>query len=102
MRIHKYFVYILTTKHNKILYVGVTNDIVRRLEEHKTGFYGGFTHKYNIKKLVYFEVFDYIDQAIAREKQIKAYSRLKKDNLINSKNPFWVEIDPGAKCCLSF
>ncbi len=77
-----------------MLYVGVTNNIVRRLAEHKSGLNDGFTHKYNINKLVYFETYDYINLAIAREKQIKAYSRIKKDNLINAKNPDWIELDP--------
>lgn len=94
MKIHLYYVYILTTKNNKMLYVGVTNNIVRRLEEHKTGLNQGFTKKFNINKLVYLETFNYIDLAIAREKKIKSFSRIKKDNLINSKNPNWDEIDP--------
>lgn len=76
-----------------MLYVGVTNNLVRRLEEHKSGLNNGFTHKYNINKLVYFEIFDYIDKAIEREKQIKAYSRIKKESLINTKNPHWQELD---------
>ena len=77
-----------------MLYVGVTNDIVRRLWEHKSGVNEGFTKKFNIHKLVYFEVFDYIDLAIAREKQIKGYSRAKKDKLVTDSNPEWKEIDP--------
>jgi putative endonuclease len=77
-----------------MLYVGVTNDIVRRLGEHKNGVNEGFTKKYNIHKLVYFEVFDYINLAIAREKQIKGYSRAKKDKLISDINPEWNELDP--------
>lgn len=80
-----------------MLYVSVTNDIVRRLWEHKSGVNEGFTKKYNIDKLVYFEVFDYIDLAIAREKQIKAYSRAKKDKLITATNPEWNELDPKRR-----
>ncbi|MBV5342173.1 GIY-YIG nuclease family protein [bacterium] len=95
MKIHIFYVCILTTKYNKMLYVGVTNNIVRRLKEHNSGLNDdSFTHKFNINKLVYFEIFDYIDKAIAREKQIKAYSRIKKENLINANNPLWQELDP--------
>jgi len=97
MKIHLYYVYILTTKNNKMLYVGVTNDIVRRLCEHKSGVNEGFTKKYNIHKLVYLEVFDYVDLAIAREKQIKGYSRAKKDKLITAMNPEWNEFDPKRR-----
>ena len=97
MKIHIYYVYILTTKNNKLLYTGVTNDIVRRVFEHKQGKNDGFTHKYNINKLVYYEIFDFIDLAIAREKQIKGYSRDKKDKLINDFNPEWIELDPRGK-----
>ena len=92
MKIHIYYVYILTTKNNKLLYTGVTNDLNRRVYEHKTGRNVGFTHKYNINKLVYYEIFDYIDLAIRREKQIKGYSREKKDKLINDFNPEWNEL----------
>ena len=77
-----------------MLYVGVTNDIVRRLWEHKNGVNESFTKKFNIHKLVYFETFDYVDLAIAREKQIKGYSRAKKDKLVTDSNPEWKEIDP--------
>ena len=82
MKIYLYYVYMLTTESNTVLYIGVTNDIVRRVYEHKTGKNEGFTKKYNVKKLVYFEMFDYIDLAIAREKQLKGLSRAKKDKII--------------------
>jgi putative endonuclease len=94
MKIHIYYVYILTTKNNKMLYTGVTNNLVRRVSEHKQGVNEGFTKKFNIHKLVYFETFQYIDQAIAREKQIKGYVRAKKDKLIWDSNPEWVELSP--------
>jgi len=97
MKIHIYYVYILTTKNNKLLYTGVTNDIVRRVFEHKQGKNDGFTHKYNINKLVYYEIFDFIDSAIVREKQIKGYSRDKKDKLINDFNPEWIELNVMGK-----
>jgi len=97
MKIHLYYVYILTTKYNKLLYVGVTNNLVRRVNEHKTGKNDGFTHKYNVNKLVYYEIFEYIDLAIAREKQIKGYSREKKDKIINEFNHEWKELNPVGK-----
>ena len=92
MKLHIYYVYILTTKYNKMLYVGVTNNLIRRVTEHKNGVNESFTKKFNINKLVYFEIFDYIDLAIAREKQIKGYSHDKKAALVNSINPEWVEL----------
>ena len=87
MKIHIYYIYILANKSNSVLYVGVTNDLVRRCHEHKKKLIKSFTEKYNVDKLVYYEVFDYIEQAINREKQIKGYSRIKKDMLINKVNP---------------
>jgi len=75
-----------------VVYTGVTNNLVRRVIEHKTELNDGFTKKYNVKKLVYFELFEDINQAIAREKQIKGYSREKKNNLIYNFNPEWVEL----------
>jgi putative endonuclease len=91
-KIHIYYVYILTTIHNLVLYTGVTNDISRRCFEHKQGKIVGFTQKYNVHKLVYYEVFDLVEMAIAREKQIKGYSREKKNDLINRFNPSWTEL----------
>jgi len=92
MIINHFYVYILTNKSNTVVYTGVTNNLVRRVIEHKTGLNEGFTKKYNVKKLVYFELFQDINQAIAREKQIKGYSREKKNNLINRINPEWAEL----------
>ena len=86
MKIYIYFIYIRTNKNNTVLYTGVTNDLVRRCYEHKNKLVKGFTEKYNVDKLVYYEVFDYIDFAIKREKQIKGYSREKKDMLIDKVN----------------
>ena len=79
MKIHLYYVYILTNSSNNVLYVGVTNDLERRCYEHKRKMIKGFTQKYNVDKLIYFEEFDSIELAIFREKQIKGYSRSKKD-----------------------
>jgi len=88
----QYFVYIMTNAHNTVLYTGVTNDLHRRVLQHRSGKGGGFTKKYNITKLVYFECGDDINIAIYREKQIKAGSRRKKVDLINSINPDWKDL----------
>ncbi len=87
MKLYIYYIYILTNKNNTVIYTGVTNDLVRRIHEHKNKLIKGFTEKYNVDKLVYYEVFDFIELAIKREKQIKGYSRSKKDLLIDQKNP---------------
>lgn len=93
MKLHLYYVYILTTRNNTVLYTGVTNDIKRRVSEHKSGLNDGFTKKYHVHKLVYVEIFDFIESAIAREKQIKGYSREKKIKLIEAMNPEWKELE---------
>ena len=87
-----YFIYILTNSNNKVLYTGMTNSLMRRVWEHKAKLIAGFTKKYNIDKLVYFESFDNPTDAIKREKQIKAGSRKKKLELINNFNPNWKEL----------
>ena len=87
-----YSVYIMTNKHNKALYTGVTGDLKRRAYEHRTGQGGGFTSRYNAHKLVYYEVTDDAEAAIAREKQIKAGSRQNKIDLINAMNPQWRDL----------
>ncbi len=92
MKLHIYYIYILTNKTNSVVYIGVTNDLVRRCHEHKMKLIKGFTEKYNVDKLVYYEVFDDINLAIAREKQLKGYSRAKKDLLIDKANPERVEL----------
>ena len=92
MKIHQYYVYIMTNSRNKVLYTGVTNNLVRRCHEHKNGLIKGFTKKYNVSKLVYYEVFDHIETAIKREKQIKTITRAKKETLINGFNPEWKEL----------
>ncbi len=83
----QYFVYIATNSDNYVLYTGVTNNLVRRLHEHKNKPASSFTAKYNINKLIYYEVLDFPEEAIKREKQIKAGSRAKKLKLIESINP---------------
>ena len=86
------FVYIMTNKSNSVLYIGVTNDILRRIEEHKQGINDGFTKKYNVNKLVYCEEINNPDEAIQREKQLKKWSRQKKELLIQTLNPNWNDI----------
>jgi len=87
-----YYIYIMTNNRNTVLYVGVTSDLIRRVYEHKAKLADGFTKKYNIVKLVYYEVFEDIENAILREKQIKAGSRQKKVQLINSTNKEWHDL----------
>ena len=82
-----YYVYIMTNKRNNVLYTGVTNDLERRVYEHKSKLIKGSTSKYNLNKLVYYEQFESIKEAIQREKQIKGGSRQKKINLIKKDNP---------------
>ena len=81
------YIYILTNKTNEVLYTGVTSDLQKRIYEHKNKLADGFTKKYQINKLVYYELFDQIDDAIIREKQIKGGSRSKKLKLIKTMNP---------------
>ena len=88
-----YYVYIMTNKLNSVLYIGVTNDLTRRVYEHKSKVEpNSFTAKYNVDKLVYFESTNSIESAIAREKQLKGGSRKKKIDLINSANPDWNDL----------
>ena len=88
----QYYVYIMTNKHNTVLYTGVTNDLRRRAYEHRSGHGGGFTSRYNVNKLVYYETTGSVEAAIAREKQIKAGSRQKKLDLIEGMNPEWQDL----------
>lgn len=88
----QYFIYIMTNKNNTVLYTGVTNNLQKRVYQHKEKLVDGFTKKYNINKLVYYEVFGDIYGAISREKQIKAGSRQKKIILINSINKEWKDL----------
>ncbi|NLN59353.1 MAG: GIY-YIG nuclease family protein [Deltaproteobacteria bacterium] len=87
-----YYVYLLANWNNKVIYVGVTNDLPRRVYEHKNELIEGFTQKYNINKLVYFEETNDINVAIAREKEIKKWRREKKDRLIEQMNPNWKDL----------
>ena len=88
----QYYVYIMTNKSNSVLYTGVTNDLIRRVYEHKNKLVEGFTKKYNVDKLVFYEVYEDINNAIAREKQIKSGSRAKKIKLIENMNTGWNDL----------
>ena len=87
-----YYVYLLTNQNNTVLYTGVTNDLQRRLYEHKKGINKGFTSYYNVNKLVYFEQFNDSNEAIKREKQIKGWTRAKKNALVNIENTEWKDL----------
>jgi putative endonuclease len=87
-----YYVYIITNDRNTVLYVGVTNDLVKRIYEHKNKQVSSFSNKYNLNKLVYYEVLEDIKAAIEREKQLKAGNRMKKEDLINKFNPEWRDL----------
>ncbi len=88
----QYYVYIMTNKRNTVLYTGITNDLKRRVYQHKKRLIDGFTKKYNIKKLIYYEVFEDPQNAILREKQIKAGARQKKVDLIERINKEWRDL----------
>jgi len=88
----KFYVYILANKNNRVLYVGVTNNLPRRLFEHKNKLIEGFTEKYNVNKLIYFEETENIKSAILREKEIKKWRREKKENLKNTINSEWKDL----------
>ena len=89
MRDHNYFVYIVINKNKTVLYIGVTNDLQRRIYKHEKGLLPGFSQKYNYHFLIYYEHFQNIDDVISKEKGIKKWRREKKDNLINGFNPDW-------------
>jgi putative endonuclease len=88
----QYYVYILTNKSNKVLYIGVTNDLERRMYEHRNKMVDGFTKKYNLNKLVYFETTTDVRSALEKEKQLKNWHRSWKINLINEFNSEWKDL----------
>lgn len=90
-----YYVYILTNQSNRVLYTGITNDLERRVYEHRNKLIKGFTSKYNINKLVYYASTTDVNSAITREKQIKGWSRQKKIDLITDLNPLWKDLSEG-------
>ena len=85
----------MTNKNNTVIYIGVTSDLLKRVYQHKTKTYKGFTAKYNCDKLIYFEEFDAINLAISREKQLKSGNRERKERLINAENPEWNDLSDG-------
>jgi len=90
----QYYVYIMTSR-NRTLYIGVTNDLTRRIFEHKQAPTGGFTKKYRVSSLVFYETTSDVGEAIAREKQLKGWRRSKKIDLIESTNPSWNDLSLG-------
>jgi len=88
----QYYVYILTNKYNKVLYIGITSDLLKRVFEHKQKYVEGFTKKYNVDKLVYYEIFEDVELAIAREKYLKSKRRQIKIELIKKSNPQWNDL----------
>ena len=89
------YIYIMTNNANTVLYIGVTSNLVRRVNQHKNHTYRGFTYRYNCEKLVYFEQYGDVGMAIKREKQLKGWHREWKNNLISEKNSEWVDLAEG-------
>ena len=90
-----YYVYMMTNKYHNVLYTGITNDLIRRVYEHRNHLLqDSFTAKYNIEKLVYFEATDDVKSAIEREKQIKSWNRKRKNALVETQNPTWEDQYP--------
>ena len=85
-------VYIISNKYHTTLYIGVTSDIMQRMAQHRSGTFGGFSARYNLSQLLHFEEFGSMDAAIAREKQLKSWSRKRKDDLISNNNPEWKDL----------
>ena len=90
-----YYIYIMANKTNTTIYIGVTGNLIKRVWEHKNKLVGGFTKRYNVNKLVYYEETTDANSAIAREKQLKGWNRAKKNKLIESTNPNWDDLYDG-------
>ena len=90
-----YYVYILASRPRGTLYIGVTNDLVRRIHEHREGIADGFTRRYGVKRLVYFEATEDVGAAIRREKRLKEWQRVWKVALVEAHNPAWTDLYPG-------
>lgn len=88
----QYYVYILFSKPNGTLYIGVTSNLIQRIAQHKAKYFSGFTAKYDVNNLGYYEIYDNVEEAIKREKKLKGSSRQRKINLIISKNPEWHDL----------
>jgi putative endonuclease len=91
-----YFVYLMASQRNGTLYIGVSNDLARRSWEHREGLVPGFTRKYGVKQLVYYETFTTIGDAIQRETRLKKFTRRRKLELIEAVNPQWKDLAPGS------
>jgi len=89
---NQYYIYILTSKRNSVLYIGVTSNLIKRIYEHKNNIIEGFSKKYRIHKLVYYEIINDIESAIRREKQLKKWNRKWKLELIEKNNPEWRDL----------
>ena len=96
-----YYVYILTNVTREVMYVGVTGDLDRRILEHRDGKGGDFTRRYHVHTLVHVEEFQYVEEAIAREKQIKGWRRSKKNALVEESNPTWADLCPPEERSLA-
>jgi putative endonuclease len=94
MGAHGFYIYILASKIGGTLYIGVTNDLIRRAAEHKLKVAEGFTKRHDVSRLVYFEIFDEIEHAIQREKRLKKWPRAWKISLIEKQNPNWIDLYP--------
>ena len=90
--INQYWIYMMCNAHNDVLYIGITNDLYRRVLEHKSGAISGFTEKYNCHKLVYYEEFNRVEEALSREKQLKNWKREWKNELVIQMNPDWNDL----------
>ena len=88
----KSYVYFMTNKNKTVIYIGVTSNLIKRIYQHKNKIYEGFTSKYNVDKLVYYEEFEDVTLAISREKQLKSGSRKRKEQLILEINPNWIDL----------
>ena len=97
VNVHQYRVYILSNKSHSVLYIGITNDLYRIYLEHKNGIVKGFTQKYRCHSLLYYEYFTNVEEAIAREKELKGWSREKKEILIKSANPYFWDLAKELK-----
>ena len=93
--VHQYYVYLLTNRNSKVMYIGMTNDLRRRVYQHKKKLIPGFSQKYNVDRLVYYETTTDARAAIAREKEIKKWRREKKNNLVIAANPEWKDLSEG-------
>ena len=87
-----FYVYMMSNRSRVVLYTGITNNLVRRVWEHQNGEFKGFTQTYNVNRLVYYESFDDPNEAIAREKEIKGWRRSKKNELVGTQNPKWIDL----------